>query len=294
MGGQDGIVARIAKRQHGVVARRQLLAAGISERWIDRRLGKGLLIRVYPGVYRVGHAAPSMEADYMAAVLACGEGSKLGGCAAAALLGLVRARPIPDAEVFAPTNRRIAGIETHHERNPDPRDRMLYKGIPITTPARTLVDLAAAVSATELARAVHQAGVLHDTEPEDIEKVLQRRPNAKGAADLRTILWGDGEQVLSKLEKAFIELLKDNQLPLPKTNRPAGGRLVDCRWPEHKLTVELDSYRYHRSRHAFELDRRRERQAYARGDQFRRYTWGDVVERPDSVLRELRAVLAPV
>jgi hypothetical protein len=77
------------------------------------------------------------------------------------------------------------------------------------------------------------------------------------------VLWGDAERILSKLEKAFIRLLKANGLPLPVTNRPAGGRFVDCRWPEHKLTVELDSYRYHRSRHAWELDRKRERQAYA-------------------------------
>ena len=89
-------------------------------------------------------------------------------------------------------------------------------------------------------------------------------------------------------------LLKANGLPLPATNRLAGGRFADCRWPDFQLTVELDSYRYHRSRHAWEQDRKRERQAYARGDQFRRYNWGDVVERPGPVIRELRAVLTPV
>jgi very-short-patch-repair endonuclease len=76
-----------------------------------------------------------------------------------------------------------------------------------------------------------------------------------------------------------------------QTNRPAGGRRVDCRWPEQRLTVELDSYRYHRSRHAWEQDRRREREAYARGDQFRRFTWGDVFEDPRQMLAELRALL---
>jgi very-short-patch-repair endonuclease len=171
---------------------------------------------------------------------------------------------------------------------------MTWKGIPVTTPARTLVDLAAAVSAEELARAVHQADVLHSTTPDEVEAVLARRSTAKNAARLRAILWGDSERTLSKLETAFIRLLKQNELPLPQANRPAGGRYVDCRWPEHKLTVELDSYRYHRTRHAFEQDRRRERQAYARGDQFRRYTWGDVVEHPRPTLLELRAVLTPV
>src|SRR4051812_15001122 len=110
MGALDGIVASIAARQHGVVARRQLLAAGISARWIAKRLAKGSLIAVYPGVYRVGHAAPSTEADYMAAVLACGEGAVLAGRAAALLLGLIRARPAPEPEVIAHSKRRIAGI----------------------------------------------------------------------------------------------------------------------------------------------------------------------------------------
>jgi hypothetical protein len=76
-------------------------------------------------------------------------------------------------------------------------------------------------------------------------------------------------------------------LPLPLTNRPAGGRRVDCRWPEHQLTVELDGYRFHNSRHSWEQDRRREREARARGDDFRRYTYGDT-EHPAMLLAELR------
>jgi very-short-patch-repair endonuclease len=293
MGGPDRIVASIAGRQHGVVARRQLLAAGISARWIEQRLGKGLLIQAYRGVYRVGHAAPSMEAAYMAAVLACGDGSVLRGRAAACLLGLIRSHPAPAPEVSAPKQRQIARIETRFERGGS-RDRTTWKGIPVTTPARTIVDLAAVVSAGELARIVHEAGIRHGTTPEEIAEVLQRRPTSRGAATLREILFGDQGKLLSKLERAFIRLLKSAELPLPVTNRLAGGRLVDCRWPDQKLTVELDGYRYHRSRHAWERDRQREREAYARGDQFRRYTWGDVVERPEPSLRELRAVLMPV
>jgi very-short-patch-repair endonuclease len=97
---------------------------------------------------------------------------------------------------------------------------------------------------------------------------------------------------LSKLERRFLALLKENGLALPQTNRPAGGRRVDCHWPEERITVELDGYRYHHSRHAWEQDRRREREARARGDEFRRYTYGDVVEHPRAVVRELRALFA--
>ena len=176
----------------------------------------------------------------------------------------------------------------------DPVDSTRFHNIPVTTPARTIVDLAATLNDNELARAVHEAGIKHGTTPEDVEAVLQRRPNAKGAKALRAVIRGDTKITLSRLEQAFLRLLAANGLPLPTTNKRAGGRFADCRWPDHALTVELDGYRYHSSRHAWEQDRKRERQAYARGDQFRRYTWGDVTESPRPILRELRAVLASV
>src|SRR5215211_2795898 len=282
MRGPDRIVAAIAARQHGVVARTQLLAAGISARWIETRLDKGLLIRVYPGIYRVGHLAASMEADYTAAVMACGGRAVLSGPAAARLLGLIRG-PAPQPDVTTPKDRRVAGSATHRQRGGLEQDMTRWRGIPVTTAARTLVDLAAVVSAPELARAVHQAGVLHGTTPEEVEDVLHRRPRSRGARDLRDVLHGDQGKTLSKLERLFIALLKKHGLPLPVTNRPAGGRLVDCRWPDYNLTVELDSYRYHRSRHAWELDRKREREARARGDDFRRFTYGDV-DQPRAML----------
>ena len=121
-----------------------------------------------------------------------------------------------------------------------------------------------------------------------------RRSSAadSGAGKLRRILRGDEHVSLSKLERRFLTLLRREGLPLPVTNRPAGGRRVDCRWPDHRLTVELDGYRYHSSRHAWETDRRREREAYARGDDFRRYTYGDVFEEPGPMMRELRGILS--
>jgi very-short-patch-repair endonuclease len=123
--------------------------------------------------------------------------------------------------------------------------------------------------------------------------VLRRRPGARRAGRLRAVLCGDTPVMLSKLEKRFLERLREADLPLPETNRPAGGRFVDCRWPEYRLTVEVDSYTYHHSRYAWEQDRRREREAYARGDEFRRYTYGDVFERPARMLAELRVLLSP-
>src|SRR5829696_7885974 len=119
-----------------------------------------------------------------------------------------------------------------------------------------------------------------------------RGPSSPGAQKLRRVIHGDVHVILSKLEARFLELLRSAGLPLPVTNRPAGGRRVDCRWPEHRLTAELDGYRFHNSRHSWEQDRRREREARARGDEFRSYTYGDVFERPVLMLAELVSLTA--
>jgi very-short-patch-repair endonuclease len=283
-------VGEIADGAHGVVTREELVAVGITRGQIEHRLRTRALLPEHPGVYRVGHRAPSTEARYMAAVKACGKGAMLSGLAAAYLLGLVRGGP-PEPEVIAPGEKRIEGVRTKRYRKLDPRDRTRWRRIPVTSVARMLVEVASVLSEYELGRACHEAGVRHRTTPADIESVLARRPTSPGAAKLRRILSGDERITLSALERRFLELLLAQDLPLPVTNRPAGGRRVDCRWPEQKLTVELDSYTYHSSRHAWEADRRRERAAYARGDDFRRFTRDDIFVRPRPMLRELGALL---
>jgi Transcriptional regulator, AbiEi antitoxin len=284
----EEIVGELAARSHGVVTRGELLASGLTDRQIKRRRARGYLITEFPGVYRVGHRAPSLEARYLAAVKACGEGAVLGGPAAGYLYGLTGGlAPMP--YVTASRERRVRGLVTTRSRVVE---RAEYRGIPITTVARTLVDLAASLSLRDLARACHEAGVKYGTTPGQVEEVLARRPTAPGAGKLRKVLLGDVRVTASVLERRFLRLLTDHDLPLPITNRPAGGFRVDCRWPEHGLTVELDSYRFHNSRHSWERDRRREREAHGRGDDFRRYTYGDVCDNPRPMLHELSSRLA--
>jgi len=286
------ILATLASERHGVVTRRRLLAVGVSVAEIKGRLSSGALLTEYPGVYRVGHRAPSREARYLAAVVACGEGALLCGRAAGHVHGLLRGMA-PRPEVMAPTERRIEGISTCRSRRVDPDDATVVLGIPVTAVARTLVDLAAVLGVDALARACHEAGVLHGTTPAQVEAVLAGRPTSPGAGKLRTILRGEARVTLSTLERRFLARLQAAGLALPETNRVADGRRVDCRWPALRLTVELDGYRYHHSRHAWEQDRRREREARARGDEFRRYTYGDVFEDPRFMLGELRELLEP-
>ena len=249
------VITRLASRRHGVVTRAQLLRAGVAKHEIRHRLDTGWLLHEHRGVYRVGHRAPSLEAAYLAAALACGDGARVSGPAAAHLYGLTKGKA-PSPEVSAPRKRRVEGVRVRRAAI-GPLDRATDRAIPITTVPR------------------------------------RRAPKVPGARNLRRITDGDARVTLSALERRFLQILRENRLPLPRTNRPAGTYRVDCRWPDRRLTVELDSYHFHHSRHAWEQDRRRDREARARGDELRRYTWGDMFEEPAKMLAELRAALSP-
>jgi hypothetical protein len=226
----------------------------------------------------------------MAAVLAAGPDALLAGKAAGFVLGLLKGRP-PAPEVIAPARREVPGLMTRTCRKLARRDGTLVRGIPVTTVPFTIVQLAADLGLDDLARACHEAGGRHRTTPRQVRGVLARRPNSPGAAKLRLMFEGDVPVILSRLEKGFLTLLRREGFVLPVTNRLAGTYHVGCRWHEQRLTVELDSYQWHNSRHAWQQGLRREREAYARGDDFRRYTWEDVFEKQRPMLTELRALV---
>src|SRR3954454_2895885 len=140
----EAVIARLATSQYGVVTRAQLLRAGVTTHEIRGRVRTGALLCVHRGVYRAGHRAPSVEADYLAAVLACGAGARLSGRAAAHLLGLLKGRA-PKPEVTAPRQRQVPGVRVRRGRI-DPIDRATHRGIPVTAVPRTLIDLAADLS----------------------------------------------------------------------------------------------------------------------------------------------------
>jgi hypothetical protein len=283
-------IAVIASAAKGVVTRAELLSAGVSRAGIERRVARGLLIPEFRGVYRVGHSAPSTEARYMAAVKACGDGAVLSGFAAAYWQRLIKCEP-PPPEVTARTERRIEGVRVRRSRRIHPLDTATYMGIPITIVPRTLLDLAAALSVSDLARACHEAWIRYDTTPDRVTAVLARSPNAPGAGGLREVMLGEVRVTLSKLEDRFLARLEAENLPLPETNRVVGTKRIDCRWPEQRLSVELNSYRFHNSRHAWEQERVREREARQRGDEWRTFTYSDVFEDPTYMLGELRGLL---
>ena len=192
--------------------------------------------------------------------------------------------------MIAPAHRRVRHVVTRRDVL-GAGETARRRGIPVTSVPRTIVDLAAVLDESELARTFHEAAVRHRTTPDQVEMVLVRRHNWHGARKLRRVLWGDAPVTLSRLEARFLERLEDASLPQPEVNRHMDGRYVDCRWPKQRLTVELDGYRYHHTRHAWEQDRQREREARARGDEFRRYTWSDVAEDPEPMLTDLLRLL---
>jgi very-short-patch-repair endonuclease len=274
------MIARLAWRSHGVVTRERLLDSNVTSAQIRARIRRGSLIVEYPGVYRVGHRAPSIAATYTAAVLACGEGALLMGLAAAHLYGLTKG-DVPSPVVKTRIDRCIDGVETHRSRMQ--AQGTLWLGIPITTVSQTLIDVARSLPFEQLVRACHEADVKYGVTAASFGRGIPRK--------LRAALEGGIPVTLSALEARFLDLLAAERLPVPVTNRPRGAYRVDCHWPAHRLTVELDSYRFHRTRHAWEQDRRRERDAHARGDHHRRYTYGDVFDDPRAMLAELRVLL---
>jgi hypothetical protein len=280
------IAGRIAGGQHGRVTRQQLLAAGLDRSRIDRWLADGRLVRVHHAVYAVGHRAPSMYGDYMAAVLACGPGAVLSHRAAAFLLRLLRCATPPPPEVTVPTTngRRRPGIIIHRVASLPARDWFTLDGIRVTTVPRTLLDLAPATEPEELTRMCHEAWVHHRTRPAHVDAVIARDPGKKGATKLKRAQRADA--TLGELESGFLALLNGHGLPRPRTNIDLAGDKVDCHWPQHGLTIELHSYRFHASRLAFERDlARRRRSSHVA------YSYGDVFERPARTAAEIAALL---
>jgi hypothetical protein len=214
-------LARIAGAAYGVVTRAQLGRIGITGEEIKQRLRRGTLLRVHRVSIGSAIGRRASSARYLAAVRACGDRAVLSGPAAGYFLGVLKG-PVPPPEVTASTRRRPKGIKVRESRI-ERADVSTWRGIPITTVPRTLVDLAAVLRAEDLARACHEADVRHRSTPAMVEAVLARRPNSPGAAQLRAVLRGDVHITLSRLEDRFLEHVRAMRRALPVTNRPAGA-----------------------------------------------------------------------
>lgn len=274
----DVDLASLAGRQRGLIRYGQLLSIGVTTSGIRRRVQAGRLHRLYRGVYAVGHVALSRGARELAAVWACGPYAVLSHRSAAALWGLFRAFPAR-IEVSAPRSRgRRAGMVVHRTRCLAPEDRTEINGIPVTSLARTLVDLAEVVSPHWLARAVHEAEVKNLFDLKEIDAALARVPGRRGRHRLQRVLalYRPLEHELrSANERRFLALCRHQELPEPAP-RLIGGYLVDFYWEDASLAIEVDGAAVHHTRRAFHEDRARDRALAAHGVQVLRVTEPDL------------------
>jgi very-short-patch-repair endonuclease len=297
-------MAALARRQEGVVTRSQVEAAGVSSRQIDGMVREGRLLPVFHGVFAVGHGQISMQARMRAAVLAC-PGAVISHRSAAALLGFGKAAPVVvDLIPGEQRGRKIGGIKAHRVPFPARAERGHVHGIPVTSVARTIVDLAGAYGEKQLGEAVERGATKKLLDLAAIDAILDDGPRRRGAPCLRRVLapWRPVAETAkyatfrSLFEAKLLPLVAAAGLPLPRFNAPVrtAERIleVDLLWEHTRFVVEADSRKHHGIEVAFERDHKRARELIAAGYGFLGVTWREVENEAPAVFAVIRQELA--
>jgi very-short-patch-repair endonuclease len=287
-GGVDQAIAALATRQYGVLTRAQLVAVGLDRGGIARRLAAGHLHRLHAGVYAVGHRAPRREAGWLAAVLACGEGAVLSHRSAAALWRIREGEgSTPDVTIGTRNGRRRRSDVVVHRSHLAAPDRSRYAGIPVTSPARTLVDVAREIDHDDLVRALRETQFLRRFDLLEMREVLARRPCRR----LR-ILVEDLVLTQSGIEDELLAICDRHGVGRPLTQQVVCGRRVDFLWAVERVVVETDGWEAHGTRGAFQADRTTSNRLQLQGYVVLRFTSTDLRRRPAHVARQIRTALA--
>ena len=295
-GSRNAVLAELGARQHGVVALGQLTVLGLTASAVRKRAATGQLHRVHRGVYAVGHRRLTREGLWMAAVLAYGPGAVLSHQSAGALWG-ISADAATKVHVSLPSRsvRMRRGIEAHAAACLSARDVTQRDGIPCTTVARTLLDLAGSATRRELERAVSEAEVQSLFDRRELEEA-SRRTNGVPAV-MRDVLaeWAGPAITASELEERFLALCGGAGIATPEVNpwvlMEDGALKVDFLWRDARLVVETDGRAVHGTARAFERDRERDQRLASARYRVVRFTWRQVTEEPERVARTLRELL---
>jgi very-short-patch-repair endonuclease len=281
-------VADVAVVQRGLIMYEQLLGIGLSSSAISRLVASGRLHRVHRGVYAVGHPLLLPLARELAAVLASGEGCVISHRSAGVVWGLLEDDGGP-VDVTRPVggSRSRRGITCHRDRL-EAGDVVIRSGLPLTSCARTLADIASTAGG-RLARAVNEAYVGRLVTREELAAVSHRR----GAGPLRVLLAAESEPRItrSEAERRLLRLVASAGLPTPRTNVSIAGVEVDVLWPEQRLVVEVDGFAFHGTRAAFERDRARDARLQALGYRVVRVTWRQVTDERHRVVAAIAGAL---
>jgi hypothetical protein len=289
----DAELARLAGRQHGVVATRQLSALGLARGGVAARARAGRLHRVHRGVYAVGHTVLTVNGRRMAAVLAAGPGAVLSHASAAALWDI---RPTSatriDVSVRSAGGRaKRPGLRIHRTPTLQTDEITAHQGIRVTSPARTLLDLASSLPRRALERALDEAEIRELYDRRALEAVALAHAGEHGARALAEALAQDGDPVLtdSELEEIMLGLCDEQQLERPTPRAWVAGLRVDFLFAASRLVVETDGYRYHRTRRAFERDRERDAILARAGYRTLRFTHRQLTREPARVAETIRS-----
>jgi len=290
-----------ASRQHRVIALEQLLELGLSASAVRSRVGAGRLHRIHRGVFVVGPAPLTVPGRWMAAVLACGSGAVLSHRSAAALWGL-RAdnRAIIDVTTPLPGGRVRRGIDVHRSCTLIEADITEVDGIPCTSLARTMLDLAEVVDRRSLERAFDRAETLRLLDMGPLEALLTRSTGRRGTKLIRSVLaehHAGSTLTESEIEELLLAICRTAGLPSPEVNAwvaldDGGGFRPDLLWRRQRLIVEADGRDVHSTRQAFERDRKRDQRLMLAGWRVVRFTWRQITREPERVAATLRALLA--
>ena len=279
-----------------MVTREQLLRAGVSRRTVDGCLKADRLRAVYRGVYFVGPFLTPRSGE-MAAVLACGAGAAVSHMSAANLWDLMAyGRGSDPVHVTVPDRGVCAklGVVCHRSRWLEDDQVSSVDGIPVTAPARTILDLSTCVGARRLEQALAQAERRQLVTLEELRVLVDRRPGRTGTPALRALLQHHGSPALtrSEAEERYLALIRRAKLPTPEANVVLGGHELDFLWRSEGIAVEVDGFAFHSSRSQFERDRRRDAELLAGGIQVIRVTWRQIEAEPYAVLACLAQALA--
>lgn len=281
----------LARRQHWVVARRQLLELGFSRQWIEHRVAHGRLHPLRRGVYAVGRPHVTPYGRWMAAVLACGSAAVLSHDSAAALWAIRPGAKGLEVSVVTSAKRRPEGITVHRRPGLRPDELTRCHGIPVTSPIRTLIDIAFRLEREPLEAAINEADKLDLCNPEALRSALDEATGQPGVRALRRVLEGRIFTLTdSELERRFLRIVRDLGLPEPQTGMWINGFKVDFYWPELGLVVETDGLRFHRTPAQQARDRVRDQTHTAAGLTPLRFTRAQVRFEPAYVGETLAAV----
>jgi very-short-patch-repair endonuclease len=293
----DEALADLARRQHGIVGRAQLLEFGMSARAIEGRVERRILHRLYSGVYKVGYRRINRKGRWMAAVLASGPNACLSHRSAARLWALMS--PGDEwAEVTCAQHHRARrdGIVAREAPVLDD-ERVVVDGIPVTSPFRTVFDLAAVLKLRELERAWHEAEVRGLRDRVSLPMLLARYPGRRGARNLRVLLEAVEPVGFTRndFEEVFVAFVDSYGLRRPRMNGTLALRgsffEIDALWENERLAVELDSRAVHGTKRNFEGDKQRDRILLAEGWRTMRVTWRQLQDEPEEIAADLRLAL---